>query len=501
MEEEQEPQEISVSDLVAIAKRRFWWIAVPVLLGPIVGFGLTYVLKHVYTSQAFVLIDQPKVGDKYVTEVVSDQTEAHLATMQDQILSRSQLVPIIHKYGLDRGNQLGKSTEAQVANLRKRIKVTPIVPAGSPVVSGFYVSADADQPDVAKEVCSDVLSMFIAQNMQVRQQRAEDTTQFLTEQLSESKKKLDQDDAALAAFKQRYMGQLPSDEGQNMQMLASTGTKLDMVSQDLAQAEQQKLFQESMIEQQVASQSKSAQQAAALAAGAPQAAAAADELETQLVRLQAQERDLLARYTPDHPDVLKVEAEIADLDVRIKEKKRLAALAPKAAPAGAAAANSQAANPELERMRLTLNMTEASIREKQAERERLQRELQNFEGRIQLSPAVEEKYKLLTRDYETSLQFYKDLLNKKTQSEMATDLERQQEGEQFRVMDQPSLPVAPSFPRRLPFTAGGLGAGFALGCCLALLQEMRQRFVRTEADVERLLMLPVLAGVPELSHK
>jgi polysaccharide chain length determinant protein (PEP-CTERM system associated) len=479
--EDQETKLLSISDILAIAKRRFWWIAVPVVLGPMIGLGITFLLKKVYTSDAFVLIEQPKVPDKYVTSVLDDQTNARLSTMRDQILSRSRLEPVIQKYGLDRGSRPG-STEVLVENLRKTIKVTPLRTEGTGPLSGFYISVNADRPDTARGICSDVLSMFIVESSHIRQQQAEDTTEFLSGQLAESKKKLDQDDAALAAFKQQYMGQLPSDETRNLQMLTSIGTQLDVVSQALAQAEQQKIFQESLIAQQLTARSNT---------GVP--ASTRDEIEIELAKLQAQERDLQARYTSDHPDVMKLRSQIADLQAKLRENRK---------PNASGGTEIGGANsPELERMRLTLHMTEATIREKRQEQARLQQQMQSFQGKIQLSPSVEEKYKILTRDYESSLQFYKELLGKKTQSEMSTNLERQQEGEQFKVMDQPSLPAAPSWPKRTQFALAGLGAGLVLGLLLVFWQEKRQHFIRSEEDVEHFLALPILAGIPDFTQK
>jgi polysaccharide chain length determinant protein (PEP-CTERM system associated) len=479
--EDQETKVLSISEILAIAKRRFLWIAVPVVFGPMIGLGITFLLKPVYTSDAFVLIQQPKVPDKYVTSVLDDQTNARLSTMRDQILSRSRLEPVIHKYGLDRGSRAG-STEVLVENLRKAIKVTPLRTEGTGPLSGFYISANADRPDVARGICTDVLSMFIVESSHIRQQQAEDTTEFLSGQLAESKKKLDQDDAALAAFKQQYMGQLPSDETRNLQMLTSIGTQLDVVSQALAQAEQQKIFQESLIAQQLTARSNT---------GVP--ASTRDEIEIELAKLQAQERDLQARYTSDHPDVMKLRSQIADLQAKLRENRK---------PNASGGTEIGGANsPELERMRLTLHMTEATIREKRQEQARLQQQMQSFQGKIQLSPSVEEKYKILTRDYESSLQFYKELLGKKTQSEMSTNLERQQEGEQFKVMDQPSLPAAPSWPKRTQFALAGLGAGLVLGLLLVFWQEKRQHFIRSEEDVEHFLALPILAGIPDFTQK
>src|SRR5206468_11549047 len=64
--------------------------------------------------------------------------------------------------------------------------------------------------------------------------------------------------------------------------------------------------------------------------------------------------------------------------------------------------------------------------------------------------------KELTRNYQSALDAYNDLLKKKQDSAMAIDPAHQQEGEQFRVLDPPSLPTKPSFPKMLYFAGGGL---------------------------------------------
>jgi uncharacterized protein involved in exopolysaccharide biosynthesis len=114
---------------------------------------------------------------------------------------------------------------------------------------------------------------------------------------------------------------------------------------------------------------------------------------------------------------------------------------------------------------------------------------------------VEEQFKGLTRDYENALQFYNDLLNKKTQAEMVRDLEQRREGEQFRVMDAPALPTQPSWPNRQKFALAGLGAGLALGIAFSFVFEFRERFVRTQRDVRAHFALPILAVIPDLEPK
>jgi len=115
---------------------------------------------------------------------------------------------------------------------------------------------------------------------------------------------------------------------------------------------------------------------------------------------------------------------------------------------------------------------------------------------VALSPAVEEQFKQLTRDYDTAQKGYDTLLAKKSDSEIQTAMEREQQGEQMRLLNPADLPDAPSFPNRLLFAAGGLGAGLALGLGLAFWLELRDTSVRTESDVVAVLDLPVLSQVP-----
>jgi polysaccharide chain length determinant protein (PEP-CTERM system associated) len=482
MEDEDQPQ-LSVQKLITLCKRRIWWIVVPVLLGPLLAIGISYKVTPVYTSQAFVLVEQPKVSDKFVTPMITDELDTRLMTLKEQILSRSRLEPIIERLGLYKEDGRETSMEDKVERLRKSIDVKTIRPDGSNrVFSGFYITASTDNARSAQHVCTEILSMFMAENLKVRQQHAAGTTEFLAAQLVDSKRKLDEHDAKLAEFKRRYLGQLPSDEQRNLELLTSTRTRLEVVNQELSQIQQQKIVQESMLSQQVSSRKT------------VQLSANPTGLQGELTALQQQLASLQSRYTDEHPDVIKVKAQIAAMQKQLRQSKAVAET-PQSKDDTVVDA------PEIGQTRVALRLTEENIRNKRTEQARLGEQVRALEGRLQLSPGVEEQYKALTRDYESALQFYNELLNKKTQSEMATDLERRQEGEQFGVMDAPDLPVKPTFPNRLKFAMTGLVAGLGLGVGLVFMIERREDFIRTDEDVVRVLGLPVLIGIPEVKRR
>jgi uncharacterized protein involved in exopolysaccharide biosynthesis len=142
-----------------------------------------------------------------------------------------------------------------------------------------------------------------------------------------------------------------------------------------------------------------------------------------------------------------------------------------------------------------------SINEKIKQQKELQQTYNNYQARIQSSPGVEQEYKELTRDFATAQGEYNDLLHKRNESAMSSDLERRQLGEHFSILDSASLPENPSFPIRWQFALGGLGGGFALGGALVLLMEMRDKSIRTESDIESLLKLPTLVMVPSIESK
>ncbi len=478
----EEEQQFSVQKVAAICKRRFWWIIVPVLVGPLLAIAVSFEVRPVYTSKTFVLVEQPKISDKFVTPMISDQLDTRLMSLKEQILSRSRLEPIIERLGLYKEKTGKLSMEDMVERLRTSIEVKTLRPEDTNrVPTGFYIMASADNAQTAQHVCTEILSLFMEENLKVRQQRAEGTTAFLAAQLDESKRTLDEHDAKLADFKKRYLGQLPTDEQRNLEMLTATRTRLEAVNQELGQLQQQKIIQESMLSQQSNSH-KAVQSGAANPSG----------LQVELTSLQAQLASLRSRYTDDHPDVQKAKAQIEILQKQLKTSKVTTEPLP-------SKDDTVVDTPEVRQTRVSLRLTEESIRSKLAEQSRLEQQVNSFQSSLQMSPVVEEQYKALTRDHESALQFYNDLLNKKTQSEMATDLERRQEGEQFDVMDAPDLPAKPSFPNRLKFVLAGLAAGFALGIGLALLIERQEDFIRTEEDVVRVLALPVLVGLPEMT--
>jgi capsular polysaccharide biosynthesis protein len=113
---------------------------------------------------------------------------------------------------------------------------------------------------------------------------------------------------------------------------------------------------------------------------------------------------------------------------------------------------------------------------------------------------VQEQFKQINRDHETAMQFYNELQTKMNASKMATDLQKRQQGEQFRLMDAPNLPDGPDYPKRGVFLGGGLGAGIALGMLILVWMEYRDTAVRSEKDLWAFTKLPTLGVISLVSE-
>jgi uncharacterized protein involved in exopolysaccharide biosynthesis len=320
--------------------------------------------------------------------------------------------------------------------------------------------------------------MFMEQNATVRVAQSNKTTQFLTEQLNEAKAKLDEQDKRLAQFKAEHLVSMPDREQTNLALLSGMNAQLDATTQALTRAQQDKSLNETLLTNQEANWKAS------------QVGQQNPETQDQeLAALQQQLSALLAKYTPEHPDVIKVKAQIVELNRKMAE-------APVLKPAPSAAQSALREPPALQQLRSRIKQDEFTIADMSKRQGQIQDQIRSLQGSLQASPVVEQQLKELTRSYQTASDIYNDLLKKRENSAMATDLEHEQQGENFRVLDAPSLPSTPSFPKKIVFVGGSLGAGLALSLGILYLLAVSDKAMYSERDVELCMKLPVLTTVP-----
>ena len=476
---------LNVEDYVAILKRRWWVITIPAVLCPIIGYAITFSITPQYVSQTLVLIQQQQVPTDFVKSVVEENLDSRLASMREQILSRALIQPIIEKYNLY-GNT--KATmDDRIDLVRADIGIKPIHSdvAQSQGLPGFFISFKASDAHTAQQVCDEVTGLFVKQNLQTRTAAVEDTTNFMLSELADAKRTLDDQDAKMAEFQRKYAGMLPTDETNNVSILGTLDTQLQADTQAIDQMEANKSTLEALLAQQA--QSQPAPTGVATVAQTPQAQ------QVELDKLLAQEDDLSSHYQADYPDLRAVRRKIADLR---KQMAAPAAAAP--APTTNAAAVPPPNRPEpanVQQMRAQLRGLNQAIDAKRKEQERIQGEVRNYQARVESVPQVELEYKELTRDNQTAHTNYDTLLGNIEKSKMATDLEKRQQGEQFKIMDAANLPDSPTYPKKTTFAGGGLAAGIGMGLLITALIEYKDTALRSERDIWAFTQLPTLAVI------
>jgi polysaccharide chain length determinant protein (PEP-CTERM system associated) len=472
--------EISMSEVKRILRVYWWILPLTLVSGGALGLGLTFFLPKKFTSQARVQIYEPAFGEVIVKQVLTEATSQRVASLQEQILSRTQLQAIIEKYGLYPSEHDKVHMEDLVLRLRSAIEVTPPDSpfGGQKQLPGFYINVTFNDPQLAQKICSEITTKFLAENAKYITVKSSEAVEFLGQEAEGAKRKLDEEDSRLADFEKKYMGSLPDQEQTNLGLLGTANSQLEAITQAISQAQQEKAMNESLLDSQLGSWK-------AVKGGDT----APETLDAQLKALQEQLGVLESRYTPEHPDVIKTKNQIEQLKKRIAEM-------PKATATTTTTVAGEIEPPPIQQLRARLKQDELKIADLTRRQSQIQNQIAMLQGRIQLSPAVEQQYKELTRDHQSAVEYYNDLLKRSNQAGIAKNLNLRQEGEQFSIEDSPSLPMAPSFPKKVNFAGGGLGGGMFLGLAVLYLLAALDSSMHTEQDVEACLKLPVLALVP-----
>jgi succinoglycan biosynthesis transport protein ExoP len=492
--EEKNSDGIDVQHYLGIVRRRHMQFLIPLLLGWLAVWGASWVLPSRYRSGTLILVEQPTMPKDYVTPNVNDDLQDRLRSITQQILSRTRLLHIIDQQNLYAASHGQVSPDDQVERMRKDIDIE-LVRDGEGRVSAFNVSYSSHDPHTAQRVTSELTNLFISENLEVRQQQSEDTTKFLESQLETARKTLSDQEEKIREFKGQHVGQLPAQVGSNLQILAGLQSQLQAEQDALNTAKQQRIYLQTLV-----NQYRSLQGSPKTDGGAPVGLPA---LDAELERLRAQLADLSSHYTDRHPDVRKVKEEIART-----EKMRAQVIADlNAKTSGTPSDNATTADamemrdPSSPLVQLQgqaqANRVEIANREQGVKE--LTAKITDYQARLNQEPVREQELADLTRGYDQSKANYDELLKKKNESAMATSMELLQQGERFRIIDPPSLPLKPDFPNRLKFCMIGLGIGLALGVVVAGAFEMLDDRIYDEKEFQKLLPVAVISEIPALT--
>ncbi len=487
----------------AIALRRRWWILLPLFFSWAVVWGVSWFLPSRYQSEALILVEQQRVPDQYVTPNVTSNLQGRLESLTQQILSRTRLqdtIDRIHLYSQPYGvNGAVKSVDS-VEQMRNDIKIELVQTPGRPgEFTAFKMRYSARSPELAQQVNSELTRLFIDENEKAQQELSENTTAFLERQLADARANMEAQEAKVAAFKAKHLGELPTQLESNVQILSGLQNQLQNAQRTLDAAKQQKLYLESLLQQYQAAQGSLAP------VGGESILTPLQAMDKELRDMRLRLRDLQSRYTEQHPDIIALKDEIAKTEKLEKQAESDVASGRKDLES-ASAVDSPAvgqlqggAATSLIQVQSQLKANQMEILNDQQREKDLESQISAYQSRLNLTPETEQELTNISRGYEESKLNYNSLQQKQMQSQLATSFEHQQQGEQFRVIDPPSMPSKPSSPNHLWFSLGGLIAGISLGLGLTVILEVIDVRIRQERDLEGIVPSRVLVGIPRLS--
>jgi succinoglycan biosynthesis transport protein ExoP len=491
----------SLADYWAVVVRRRWAILLPLFVCWVVVWAGSWFIPSSYKSESVILVEQQKVPEQFVVPNVTVSLQDSLQSMTEQILSRTRLQATIDRfelYRVRRGlNKLVPAGDA-VEQMRKDIKIELVNSPGRPgQVTGFKIAYSAESPQLAQKVDSELTSLFIEEDLKSQQQLSEGTTAFLQSQLAEARTTLEQQEAKVRAFKAEHFGDLPSQAETNVQILAGLQSQLQSTQRALDGANQQKLYLESLQQQY--------QTAQASVSTETSSETSTESFAKELVSLRRQLEDARSRLTEEHPDVIALKDKIAkteklkkDLEAEIASRPETRKPTNAVDPSAAAEVQHGSTTPMMQ-VQSQLKAMKLEIENDEQHAKELESQISSYRTRLNLTPQTEQQLADVSRGYEESKTNYNSLLQKQNQSQLASSLEQRQQGQQFRMLDPPSLPGKPAAPNHLLLSVGGLMFGALLGSGLAAFLELTNVLVRQEEDLEGIVPTRVLVGIPHLS--
>lgn len=417
--------------------------------------------EKLYESETVILVQSQNLPEEYIKSTVTFNPEKYVNTLSRQVMSRSRLESIIQDHNLYEELRRRATMDEVVEKMQGRITVQVYSK------ESFKITYAGNDPKVARAVCARLARMFIDENVNERSRQARTNADFLASQAEEARLKLQKSDEAIRAFKETHLGSLPSEIDSNSQSLDQLTSRLNTISEDIRSARTRKtLLQPQLIE----------------------VVAQDDPSEPLRRQLNAKRQELsraMLQFEESHPSVLSLQSEVTQLEARLAQAPR---------PASGVTRT----NPQIEAQLKVIDQEIASL---QGESAQIKHQIQELQKRQDLAPRVEMELTSMERERKILQDAYTDLLRKTEEAERARSLEDQNQGTQFKVLDEANLPERPAGAGLLKLGVFGLVLGMGLGVGLALLRVLMDNRIHEPEDVASYIDAELLVSIPRFDPR
>ncbi len=475
-----EPNAMTMNDYFAIVKRRKWSLILPMLIVFMVASIVALALPSIYKSTSTILIEEQDIPAEFVMTTVTSFAEQRLQSIHQRIVSYSKLLDIMNRFNLYPDLKGKWTTEEIVGKMRDDILLEPISAeiadrrTGRPSTAtiAFTLSYEGKQPGTVQRIANVIASLFLEENLRVREKQATETSEFIEKEMEKVKVNLSELEAKIAVFKTAHMNELPELLQVNMQSLNNLESTIGRLNEQLRNLREREGYLQTQL------------------ASVPLEFEEEKRDEARLAELKVQLVHLTTRFSDQYPDVIKTKAEIAELEKQVNGES--------GKTDNPGHSDDPPDNPAYITLASQLSSTQADILSIKRQIEKSNAAVEKYRRRITNTPKVEEAYKAILIERDNTQAKYNDLMRKHMEARVAQGLEKDQKGERFTLIDPARLPETPYKPNRLAIVLIGLVLGIGAGVGWASLREFTDHAIRNSDSLVLATSFPVLASIPEI---
>ncbi|MFN2337573.1 MAG: Wzz/FepE/Etk N-terminal domain-containing protein [Gammaproteobacteria bacterium] len=525
----QEEQNKDLRDYLDAFKRRRWAVMGIALLIFVIGLITALALPPTYRSAATILIEEQQIPSELVQSTVTSYAAQRIQTISQRVMTRQNLMDIIERFGLYVEDRKRYTTEEILEAMREDIALDMISAevvdprTGRPTAAtiAFSLGFHGENPQQVQRVANELTTLYLQENIRSRTLRADETYSFLSDEADRLSAQIAQLEERLAEFKTRNADTLPELQPLLRQQADRTGLELSDIANQIRSQEERRFYLEAQL-----SQLEPHGSDIALSPGA------------RLKALRTEYIGLVARYSPDHPDVKRLKREIAGLEREtgqvesstelleqldglrtelaatrerysgehpdvLRLTRAIAGVEQAIAEAGDNPGNAPERapdNPAYVNLQAQLNAVENQLRSLAGKRASVEAHRAELEQRLAIIPQVEAEYRILTRNLENTTAKYQEMSAKLMQAQVGRQLEAESRGERFTLIEPAALPEEPIKPNRPAIIFLSLVLALGAGLGYAAVAESLDTSVRGVKGVLNAVQAAPLAVIPYLAN-
>jgi len=479
-------RELTFNDYLAILRRRALHITGIFLLVLLATVVIAIKAPSVYESSGTILIESQKIPQGLVQATVETYAAERIEVLKQRVMTRDNLYAIVKKYQLFNVDKKLLTKSELVDRMRKKLGIV-LVDAdlgdyAAKTTIAFKISFQYYKPEVAYQVTNEVVNLFLATNEKARKEKATETSVFLTEEAEKQRKSLEIIEKNVANYKQKHSGALPQNMELQMASLERTETDLREVQRNYAATEAEIRNLELELE--------SAK--AGIGVGLPQGN---QNPATELENLKTEYAKLSGIYKENHPALRSLQRKIETLE------KNESSVTPESKPVTTLRSMMVA------KVEQQIEAAKSRLESLRNEQSSLRAKLSRVEGQVIQTPQVEGALATLMRDYENAKARYEDIKAKQVNAKMSENLEMENKGERFALIEAPVHPEKPISPDRPKILLVGFFIAIASAIAIVMLMEsldMRIRGADAISDILQirpLVLIPHIPTRPELNRR